>query len=625
MVFSSTTFLFLFLPAVIFFYWLPDVCVRIKQFFCKKSLDSQDQNLALYSQTANATPASNSVLTDENNLKEDASPHSGEAVTKVTDDQQEVGSASEPQDVSESLGADVEDIGNNHTQHQSSQKFRTYKNLVLLAFSILFYAWGEPAFVLVMILSIIANYAFGRLIDKYRKKDKVFLWLSVIFNLGILFIFKYLCFTLQNIGWLINKDFSSIKIALPIGISFFTFQAMSYVIDVYKKKVKVQKSLFNLGLYISLFPQLIAGPIVRYETIAKEIENRYENYDDFAEGTVRFIQGLAKKVIIANQVALVADAAFETPINELSTAFAWLGAIAYTLQIYFDFSGYSDMAIGLGRMFGFHFLENFNYPYMASSITDFWRRWHISLSSWFRDYVYFPLGGSRVDSKSSHIFNLFVVWLLTGIWHGANWTFIAWGLFYFILLVIEKQTGLDKKKAWWGHIYTMFFVILAWVLFRATNITNAYEYIKVLFVSNGTSPDCFWLYWSNYRFYLILGLILSFKWKSLFITKNEEAAPRMVGKLASDSSTEGADCEAISNREILKYLNNQSQDCHADKSARNNDYNKDFANNNLNNHTPNQPHLITEIFANIAYIFLFLLSVSFIVKSDYNPFIYFNF
>ncbi len=403
MVFSSTTFLFLFLPAVIFFYWLPDVCSKIKQLFYKKSLDNQDQNMAVVQPTANsqqptansqqptanATSSFNSVLTDGNNIKEDASPHSGEAVTKVTE------------------GADVEDIGNNNSR-PTKQPFRKYKNLVLLAFSILFYAWGEPIFVLVMILSIIANYAFGRFIDKYRNKDKVFLWIAVVFNLGILFIFKYLCFTLQNIGWLINKDFSSIKIALPIGISFFTFQAMSYVIDVYKKKVEVQKNLFSLGLYISLFPQLIAGPIVRYETIAREIENRNENYDDFAEGTIRFIQGLAKKVIIANQVALVADAAFETPINELSTAFAWLGAIAYTLQIYFDFSGYSDMAIGLGRMFGFHFLENFNYPYMASSITDFWRRWHISLSSWFRDYVYFPLGGSRVDTKSRCCGQLFL-------------------------------------------------------------------------------------------------------------------------------------------------------------------------------------------------------------------------
>ena len=389
---------------------------------------------------------------------------------------------------------------------------------------------------------------------------------------------------------------------------------MSYVIDVCRKKVEVQKSLFNLGLYISLFPQLIAGPIVRYETIAKEIENRNENYDDFAEGTVRFIQGLTKKVIIANNVALVADAAFETPISELSNDFAWLGAIAYTLQIYFDFSGYSDIAIGLGRMFGFHFLENFNYPYMANSITDFWRRWHISLSSWFRDYVYFPLGGSRVDSKSRQIFNLFVVWLLTGIWHGANWTFIAWGLFYFVLLVIEKQTGLDKKKAWWGHIYTMFFVVLAWVLFRATNINSAYEYIKVMFVSNGASSDGFWLYWSNYRFYLILGLIISFKWKSFFATKNEEAAPRMVGKLASDSSTEGVFNEEINNnnQKPLSALRATSPNSFALGA-------------DLQNNQQNKSCLAIEILANIAYIFLFLLSVSFIVQSDYNPFIYFNF
>ncbi len=420
------------------------------------------------------------------------------------------------------INNELEGVVNDNHPPQQSYPVRTYKNLVLLTFSILFYTWGEPAFVLIMILSIIVNYSFGRLIDKFRNKEKLFLWLSVAFNLGILFVFKYLCFTLNNIGWLINKDFSSIKIALPIGISFFTFQAMSYVIDVYKKKVEVQKNLFNLGLYISFFPQLIAGPIVRYETIAKEIENRNENYDDFGEGTVRFIQGLAKKVIIANNVALVADAAFETPTNELSTAFAWLGAIAYTLQIYFDFSGYSDMAIGLGRMFGFHFLENFNYPYLASSITDFWRRWHISLSSWFRDYVYFPLGGSRVDSKARHIFNLFIVWLLTGIWHGANWTFISWGLFYFVLLVIEKQTGLDKKKTWWGHIYTMFFVILAWVLFRANSISFASQYIKAMFgisVSSLYSEQIELHLYDSWK-YIVLGLIFIFPFNSIEKLKN---------------------------------------------------------------------------------------------------------
>ena len=332
-------------------------------------------------------------------------------------------------------------------------------------------------FVFVMLLSIVANYTFGRLIDKYRVQAKKLLFASVAFNIGILFIFKYLCFTLQNIGWLINKDFSNIRIALPIGISFFTFQAISYVIDVYKKKVDVQKSIFNLGLYIALFPQLVAGPMVRYETVAHEIENRNESYDNFAEGTVRFIHGLARKVIIADNVAIIADTAFQMPIEELSVLFAWIGAIAYTIQIYFDFSGYSDMAIGLGKMFGFHFHENFNLPYMAGSITDFWRRWHISLGSWFRDYVYFPLGGSRVKSKARHIFNIFAVWLLTGIWHGANWTFIIWGLFYFVLLVTEKKLGLDKRKVWWGHIYTLFFIIIGWVLFRSDTINHAINYL----------------------------------------------------------------------------------------------------------------------------------------------------
>ena len=401
-------------------------------------------------------------------------------------------------------------------------RLRKYKNLVLLAFSILFYAWGEPAFVFVIILSIIVNYLFGRLIDKYRKHDKLFLVLSIFFNLGILFIFKYLCFTLLNIGLLINKDFSFIKIALPIGISFFTFQAMSYVVDVYNKKVEVQKSLANIGLYISLFPQLIAGPIVRYETIAKEIDNRKENYNDFSEGVARFIQGLAKKVIIANNVALVADAAFQTSPSELSVAFAWLGAIAYTFQIYFDFSGYSDMAIGLGRMFGFHFLENFNYPYISSSITEFWRRWHISLSSWFRDYVYFPLGGSRVSSKARHIFNLFVVWLLTGIWHGANWTFIAWGMLYFVLLVIEKMLKLDKNSKWYGHIYTMFFVIIAWVIFKADSIASAFVYIKTMFGIGSPSLTCAQcsLHLSDSGKYLLIGLIFIFPIRLFEYKKN---------------------------------------------------------------------------------------------------------
>lgn len=445
MIFSSLIFLFFFLPAVVVFYWLPEIWEKIKTSICCET-----------------------VLP-----------------------------ANKPS----------QDIINNDTRDNHH-----YRNIVLLIFSIVFYAWGEPVFILLMFLSIVANYSFGRLIDKYRSHDRKFLWSAITFNVGILFIFKYLGFTLQNIGWLINKDFSGIKITLPVGISFFTFQAMSYVIDVYKRKVEAQKSLLNLGLYIALFPQLVAGPIVRYETIAHEIERREESYDDFADGVIRFVKGLAKKVMIANSMGLVVDEVFATPLNELSVANAWLGAIGFAFQIYYDFSGYSDMAIGLGGMFGFHFAENFNYPYMAASITDFWRRWHISLSSWFRDYVYFPLGGSRVDSKGRHIFNIFVVWLLAGIWHGANWTFIVWGLFFFVLLVIEKQFGIDKNKTWSGHIYTMFFVTIAWALFRSTSISNAVMYIQTMLGFGTASSDCsgFLTNLRNYGFDYLIALIFSF-------------------------------------------------------------------------------------------------------------------
>ena len=439
MVFSSVTFLFCFLPAVIFFYWLPDFCFTVKSFFGQET----------------ATAIDNKSL---------------------------------------------------------CSKYRRYKNIVLLIFSLIFYAWGEPTYVLIMILSIVCNYGFGMLIDKYRNHDKALIRLSLIFNLGLLFIFKYLCFTLQNIGYLINKDFSDIKIVLPLGISFFTFQAMSYVIDVYKKKIAVQKSLLNLGLYISLFPQLIAGPIVRYETIANEIENREENYDDFSEGIIRFIQGLAKKVIISNNIVYIAISAFEMPIEDITPAFAWLGVLGYALQVYFDFSGYSDMAIGLGRMFGFHFLENFNYPYIATTITDFWRRWHISMGTWFRDYVYFSLGGSRV-SKGRHIFNLFAVWFLTGFWHGANWTFIAWGLYFFLLLILEKQLDLTNKKTWWGHIYTLFFLLISMAIIRADNITYAFGYIcKMLSVSTlFPLSDQFIFYLTEYKYVIAVGILFSLK------------------------------------------------------------------------------------------------------------------
>lgn len=366
------------------------------------------------------------------------------------------------------------------------RKSRKAQNVFLFLVSMFFYAWGEPAMVFVMLLSIIWNWVAGLLFDKYDDRKtikKTVMIIAVMLNISLLFIFKYLMFTLENLNLLLGTSIVVPNIALPIGISFFTFQGMSYVFDVYLKKGKVQKNLLNVGLYIAFFPQLVAGPIVRYDVIADQIENRKETLTDFSDGMMRFVIGLAKKVILSNLLAVLADAAFDDGLfaggfYNSSALLAWLGAIAYTFQIYFDFSGYSDMAIGLGRMFGFKFNENFNYPYIAKNMTDFWRRWHISLSSWFRDYVYIPLGGSRVSSKGRMFLNLGIVWLLTGIWHGANWTFIVWGLVHFAALAIEKLCGLNKKGNLFTRLYTIIVVIAGWVLFRADSLEQAFIYFK---------------------------------------------------------------------------------------------------------------------------------------------------
>lgn len=369
---------------------------------------------------------------------------------------------------------------------------RSLQNIFLLIASLFFYAWGEPRFVFVMCASIIINWFLGLLISKNREKSglcKLIVAMDVVCNLGLLFVFKYLTFVGNAISGLVPGGLRVPDIALPIGISFFTFQALSYVIDVYRQKGEAQTNILYVGLYISFFPQLIAGPIVRYETVADEIQNRKETSDDFFDGFARFVVGLAKKVLLSNGLGLLADQAFIAVENgmNISVMFSWLGAIAYAMQIYFDFSGYSDMAIGLGRMFGFHFLENFNYPYMSASISEFWRRWHISMGSWFRDYLYFPLGGSRVG-KYRNILNLFIVWTLTGIWHGANYTFIIWGFMYFVLLTIEKRTGFDKKQIkycpWIKNIYTLFFVLLGWVFFRSASVSDAIVYISSMFGLN---------------------------------------------------------------------------------------------------------------------------------------------
>lgn len=361
------------------------------------------------------------------------------------------------------------------------RKSRAWKNAILLIFSIGFYAWGEPLFVLVMLAYVFLNWFFVLLMDRSERHRKAWLTLTIVLDVLLIGIFKYVSFLSKNLAMLAGNDKLIVNIALPIGISFFTFQLMSYVFDVYYRKATVQKNPLHVALYISLFPQLIAGPIVRYQQIEKEIVKRHESYAEIWKGMKRFIYGFAKKVLIANFVAQIADNVFDyDSLQSPSVLYAWLGAIAYTLQIYYDFSGYSDMAIGLGQIFGFHFLENFNYPYIAGTVTDFWRRWHISLSTWFRDYVYIPLGGNRVK-KARWILNLFTVWLLTGIWHGANWTFVLWGLFYFVVLLFEKLTGIDKKKNVLTHIWTLLVVVIAWVFFRAADLHAGWSYLATMF------------------------------------------------------------------------------------------------------------------------------------------------
>ncbi|MDX5680768.1 MBOAT family O-acyltransferase, partial [Clostridioides difficile] len=351
-----------------------------------------------------------------------------------------------------------------------------------------------------------------------------------IFNISLLVIFKYSNFFVDNFNALFNSHISIPTIALPLGISFFTFQTMSYVIDVYRKDGRVQRNIFDLALYVSLFPQLVAGPIVRYQTVDEQISKRIYSNEKFAVGVNRFICGLAKKVILANQLGMVADGVFSANIANLSIAESWLGIICYTLQIYFDFSGYSDMAIGLGKIFGFDFLENFNYPYISQSVSEFWRRWHISLSSWFRDYVYIPLGGNRVSPIKQYT-NLFVVWSLTGIWHGANWTFLTWGIYYGILISIEKVflgKLLKKVPQIFRHIYLILIVMIGWVFFRADNIVQASEFVQVLF-GVGSSPICnnsFIMYINDYGYIIILSIIFAIpiipKLKSILKSKTKK-------------------------------------------------------------------------------------------------------
>lgn len=445
-----------------------------------------------------------------------------------------------------------------------------FRNYFLLLASLFFYAYGEPKFIFIMCLSIVINYIFGFLIhftsNKSLLKKRLVLIFTVVFNVGLLFYYKYYDFFIENVNGIFGLELPLKHIVLPIGISFFTFQIMSYIFDLYMGKIELQKNIFKLALYISFFPQLIAGPIVRYIDIEKQINKRYVNVDDFAEGLKRFIIGLGKKVLIANTFAMPADEIFSMHPSETSILLLWGGAIAYTLQIYFDFSGYSDMAIGLGRMFGFKFLENFNYPYIARNMQDFWRRWHISLSTWFRDYVYIPLGGNRVSPSRTYI-NLFIVFLLTGLWHGASWTFVIWGLWHGLFLIIERiirNSRLSKYNipyfiTW---IYTMLVVITGWIIFRADSLIYGIDYIKNMF-GFGNIPfydQVFLKYLSEYYIVFIIAIIC--------------ATP------------------------LLK---------------------------NILNLISNKFYKLSLSFEYTALIFVFLLSIVYTVTSTYNPFIYFNF
>ncbi len=368
------------------------------------------------------------------------------------------------------------------------------KNIVLFISGFIFYAWGEPFYIVIMIISTIIDYTAGRFMDKFDDREKmrtVFLLVSVIMNLSLLAVFKYSSFFITNINFLFGTSFTDPNLPLPIGISFYTFQSMSYTIDLYMRNIKVQKNIINFTSYVTLFPQLVAGPIVRYEDVANEIDHRTITTSKIAEGIGIFVKGLGKKVILANNIGLVWAQVKAMGYDNISVATAWIGILAFTFQIYYDFSGYSDMAIGLGKMFGFNFPQNFNYPYVSKSISEFWRRWHITLGSWFRSYVYIPLGGNRKGLPRT-VINLLIVWVLTGFWHGASWNFVFWGLYFGILIIIERLGWgkvLAKLPAIVSRLYTFILVVIGWVFFDIDGMKPAFNYLKAMFGSNGVVID----------------------------------------------------------------------------------------------------------------------------------------
>ncbi|MGN0507216.1 MAG: MBOAT family O-acyltransferase [Lachnospiraceae bacterium] len=412
------------------------------------------------------------------------------------------------------------------------------RNYVLLFFSLLFYAWGEPVYVFLMIGVSFSDYLLGRLMQRFDEKPlgrRLCLSASLLVDLAALGFFKYADFLVDTVNHVFGTSLPLLSLSLPIGISFFVFQSLSYTIDLYRREVTVEKSFPEYLMYVSMFPQLIAGPIVRFQTVREELHHRVIRRDEFFDGGMRFLVGLFKKVLIANQLGLLWESAKQLPSDELGFAMAWLGAAAFTLQLYFDFSAYSDMAIGLGRMLGFHFMENFNYPLAADSVTEFWRRWHISLSTWFRDYVYIPLGGNRCK-VGRHLFNIAVVWFLTGLWHGASWNYVLWGVYYGVLLCMEKYVwgrALKKLPAFFRHLYLLVIVIVGFTIFAIEDLGSAVSYLGVMFFTNGVSlGEHLLFYLKNYGTVLLAAVLFAAP-TAVWLKKKAEKLRGTAAKLVS--------------------------------------------------------------------------------------------
>ena len=443
------------------------------------------------------------------------------------------------------------------------------RNLLLFIASLIFYAWGEPVYVVLMLFSTVVDYIHGRLVERFKgagnlRAAKLVVASSMIINLALLGFFKYYDFLVGTINSIFGSALPVLELALPIGISFYTFQTMSYTIDVYRGDAEAQHNIISFGAYVALFPQLIAGPIVRYKTVAEQLDNRREDFDKFGWGVSRFVTGLGKKVLLANSAGLIWDSVVAMDAGSLPVLTSWIGILAYTFQIYFDFSGYSDMAIGLGSMLGFRFLENFDYPYTSKSITEFWRRWHMSLGTWFREYVYIPLGGNR-KGLPKQIRNICIVWLLTGLWHGANWTFVLWGAYFGLLLIIEKLfllKLLEKAPALVGHIYTMFFVVISWVIFAIDDMGQVVGYIGAMFGAGGS------LYDANSLYMLLTNALLF-----VILAIASTPLPKLLAQKLCARVGEG----------------------------------------------------ISPVLRNLAFCAIMLVSVAYLVDASYNPFLYFRF